>query len=238
MKVLVFDIFGEFAHFRKFYTTSSPLSFPFPPPPTIFGMLGAILGIDRKEYLETFSFENCKIALQIVNPIKKIRLGLNLINTKGNIWIPLKKKNHDARTQVKTEFIKDPRYRIYFYHKNEELFNKLAENIKNHKSYYTFSLGLSELLGDFQFMGIKEFTEKENGEIYVSTLIPISLILENKIIFEEGKSYFRERIPLIMNSNRIVERYEDVIFESQGKPIKVKVDKYYQGDDGTNVIFL
>lgn len=238
MKVLVFDIFGEFAHFRKFYTTSSPLSFPFPPPPTIFGMLGAILGIDRKEYLETFSFENCKIALQIVNPIKKIRLGLNLINTKGNIWIPLKKKNHDARTQVKTEFIKDPRYRIYFYHENEELFNKLAENIKNHKSYYTFSLGLSELLGDFQFMGIKEFTEKENGEIYVSTLIPISLILENKIIFEEGKSYFRERIPLIMNSNRIVERYEDVIFESQGKSIKVKVDKYYQGDDGTNVIFL
>jgi CRISPR-associated protein Cas5h len=238
MKVLVFDIFGEFAHFRKFYTTSSPLSFPFPPPPTIFGMLGAILGIDRKEYLETFSFENCKIALQIVNPIKKIRLGLNLINTKGNIWIPLKKKNHDARTQVKTEFIRDPRYRIYFYHENEELFNKLAENIKNHKSYYTFSLGLSELLGDFQFMGIKEFTEKENGEIYVSTLIPISLILENKIIFEEGKSYFRERIPLIMNSNRIVERYEDVIFESQGNSIKVKVDKYYQGDDGTNVIFL
>ena len=48
MKVLVFDIYGDLAHFRKFYTTSSPLTFPFPPPSTIKGMLGAIIGVDKK----------------------------------------------------------------------------------------------------------------------------------------------------------------------------------------------
>ncbi|MFB3896899.1 MAG: CRISPR-associated protein Cas5, partial [bacterium] len=32
MKILVFDIWGDLGHFRKFYTTTSPLSFSFPPP--------------------------------------------------------------------------------------------------------------------------------------------------------------------------------------------------------------
>jgi len=53
MKVLVFDIWGDYGHFRKFYTTTSPLTFSFPPPPTIAGILGAIYGTDKKtnEYL-------------------------------------------------------------------------------------------------------------------------------------------------------------------------------------------
>ncbi|MDI3478645.1 MAG: CRISPR-associated protein Cas5h, partial [Thermoanaerobacterium sp.] len=33
MKSLIFDIYGDFGHFKKYYTTSSPLTFSFPPPP-------------------------------------------------------------------------------------------------------------------------------------------------------------------------------------------------------------
>jgi len=55
MKVLVFDLFGDFAHFRKYYTTTSPLTFSFPPPPTIAGILGAIYGASKEEYLDIFS---------------------------------------------------------------------------------------------------------------------------------------------------------------------------------------
>lgn len=238
MKAIIFDILGDLAHFRKFYTTSSPLSFPFPPPPTVAGMLGAILGVDKNKYLEIFSLDKCKIAIQILNPIKKLRLGINLINTKGNYWIPVKIGKHDPRTQVKTEFIKDVKYRIYFYHKDEEIFKKLTENLKNHQTFFNFSLGLSELLGDFRFVKIEEFEEKEKEEVYISSVIPMSQIWEGKIIFEEGKSYFRERIPVKMNPERVVEKYEDVIFEAQGKPIKVIVNNYFKGEDGINVLFF
>lgn len=238
MKILIFDIFGDLAHFRRFYTTSSPLSFAFPPIPTVAGMLGAILGIDKNEYLEVFSLEKIKIGIQIINPIKKLSIGLNLINTKGNYWIPVKIKNHDARTQVKTEFIKEARYRIYFYHKEQEIFNVLTDYIKNHRSFYTFSLGLSELLGNFEFIKLEGFQEKEENEVYISTIVPLSQVINNKIIFEEGKSYFRERIPLKMNKDRFVEKYEDVVFEGNGKPIKVRVNKYFQGEGGINVLFF
>ena len=92
MKTLVFDICGDYGHFKKFYTTSSPLTFCFPPPPTVRGMLGAIIGVDKIEYLNIFSHKDCRIAIRILSPVKKTRIGINHINTKGNYWIPVKRR--------------------------------------------------------------------------------------------------------------------------------------------------
>jgi len=148
MKVLVFDIWGDYAHFRKFYTTSSPLTFSFPPPPTIAGIMGAIYGAGKDEYLNIFAPIKCRLALKIVSPVRKVRMGINLINTKGNYWQPVKKKNHEPRTQIRTEFLKDPHFRIYAAHKDEKVFNKLGQSIKEHRCIYSVSLGLSELRSD------------------------------------------------------------------------------------------
>lgn len=54
MQVLVFDIWGDYGHFSRFYTTTSPLTFSFPPPPTIARILGAIYGAGKNEYLNMF----------------------------------------------------------------------------------------------------------------------------------------------------------------------------------------
>ncbi len=82
-KILKFKIWGDYAHFKKFYTTTSPLTFEFPPPPTIIGIISAIIGLDKNEYLEHFQNpDEFKIALSIQNPIKKVRWTQNLIDTK------------------------------------------------------------------------------------------------------------------------------------------------------------
>ena len=92
MKVLFFDIWGDYGHFRKFYTTTSPLTFSFPPPSTIAGILGAIYGATKDEYLKIFSSDRCKTALKIISPVKKVRMVINLINTNDNTGILLKRK--------------------------------------------------------------------------------------------------------------------------------------------------
>ena len=237
MKPLVFDVFGDYGHFRKYYTTSSPLTFSFPPPPTVKGMLGAIAGIDKKEYLKVFSEENCKVAIRILNPIKKIRLGLNLINTKGNYWIPYKAKNHEARTQVKTEFVKDAAYRIYFMHKDNDLFEDIVEKIKNRRNVYTLSLGLSEMIADYKFIGVYEAEEIENAEVDILSVLPFQSIVEDKIYFENGKKYFKEKIPAGMNEDRVVLSYEDVLYEVNGQSIKCHVKKCWEVK-GEHVIFF
>jgi len=238
MKVLIFDIWGDFGHFKKFYTTSSPLTFSFPPPPTIKGMLGAILGLDKREYLNIMADDRCKLGIGLVNPVKKVRMGLNHINTKGNFWTLVKKKNHEARTQIRTEFLKNPHYRIYFHHEDEELFNQLIQNVKEHKTFYTLSLGLSELLADFKFISVMEFKEAENSRIEVKSVIPIYSIKEGGVFVTEGKRYFKERIPIKMNQNREVEIYDDVIFEADGKPVEIFAKRFWEGENGECITFF
>jgi CRISPR-associated protein Cas5h len=239
MKVLVLDIWGDYAHFRKFYTTSSPLTFSFPPPSTIVGILGAICGIGKDEYLRVFSLDRCKIALKIVNPVEKVRMGINLINTKGGRWILYSNQYHEPRTQIRTEFLKEPYFRIYFVHENKNIFKKLAGLLKEHKNIYTVSLGLSELLADFKYVNEYDSEQKsDNGFVELQTPVTETNLIQNGLEIESGKKYFKEKMPIKMNPERIVEKYDDVIFEPDGKVIKAKVKEFYRIENGENITFF
>jgi len=237
MKVLVFDISGDFAHFRKFYTTSSPLTFYFPPPPTVYGLIGAISGKDKREYLNIFS-EKTKVGIQFLHPIRKIRMGLNLVETKGTgLRKPLSCKN--PRTQILTEFVKEPYYRIFITHTDDNVLSTLVKNIKEHETVYTISLGLSQLLCDFSFVDFCDAEEKQN-EIFIDipTVVPFSLINPNGIEVQSGKKYIKEKIPAEMKPERIVTRYEDVLFDTDGKPLKVNLKNYWELENGTKITFI
>lgn len=242
MKVLAFDIWGDFGHFRKFYTTTSPLTFSFPPPPTIAGMLGAIYGMDKNinEYLREFGSSRCKIALQILNPVKKVRMGLNLLETKGtNFKLPMSDKNLAPRTQIRTEFLKDPRFRIYVSHEDDKVFDSLSKSLKMHRSVYTVSLGLSELLANFEYVGVYHAEIITSGEVTeLSTPVMADNLIEDGLEIEIGKKYFKEKIPVMMNQDRIVEKYDDVIFEPDGKIIKARVKTYYRLENSENIAFF
>ncbi|MGB9730752.1 MULTISPECIES: type I-B CRISPR-associated protein Cas5b [Calditerrivibrio] len=242
MKVLVFDIWGDYGHFRKFYTTSSPLTFSFPPPPTIAGILGAIYGTDKNtnEYLEIFGTNKCMIALRILNPVKKVRMGLNLLETKGtNFCRPMSDGNFAPRIQIRTEFLKDPRFRIYVSHKDDKVFDRLSEIIELHQPYYTVSLGLSELLADFKYVGVYQaeiITSSEAAEL--STTVLVDNLIKDGLEIETGKKYFKEKIPMVMNKDRVVGKYDYVVFEPDGKKIKARVKTYYRIENDENIAFF
>ncbi len=118
--LLIFDIKGEYGHFRKYNTTTSPLTYSIPTRTAIVGILGAILGMEREirdsQYpegaepvQEFFSKEKAGIAVQIINPVKKENIGFNLINTKKSFY----DLTRAGRTQVNFELLKFPHYRIY-----------------------------------------------------------------------------------------------------------------------------
>ena len=132
-KVLVFDIWGDLGHFKKPYTTTSPLSYAFPPRTTIAGMISAIIGLDKNEYADHFTKPISNIGIRIINPVKKIRISQNLIDTKtAKLFSKIRQ-----RTQIRIEFIKDPKYRIYFQHQDTSLFKRLNVLLKGHESVYS-----------------------------------------------------------------------------------------------------
>lgn len=238
MKVLIFDIFGDLGHFKKYYTTSSPISFSFPPPPTIKGMLGAIVGVNREEYLDVFSDERCRIAIQLIAPVQKLRSGVNWINTKGNHWTPVKKTNHGPRSPIRIEFVKEPHYRIYFWHEDEKLFRRLEEFVMEHRSFYTLSLGLSEFLADFKYIDTMEFKKRETQDADIISVVPLYLVEDIYINSGGDRKYFKEKMPIIMDIERVVHRYEDILFEIDGKPVKVRAKCYWEGEKGDGIMFF
>ena len=56
-----------------------------------------------------------------MKPVKKVRIGENLIDTKSAVKMHLIKN----RTQIRFEFVKDPKYRIYFSHSDEQFYKKM-----------------------------------------------------------------------------------------------------------------
>jgi len=235
MKVLAFRIFGDLAHFRKFFTTSSPLTFSFPPPPTIRGIVGAIMGFGKDKYLEETKY--LWIGIKIDKPLKKIRMGLNLVDTKNYPIFkpPWKRPKSKAiqRTQVKVEFLKDVSFTVYLY-SEDELTQKLYSLVKEHKTHYTVSLGLSELLADSELVGIFE-AEKAKSSEYVNSVVPVNVVKELNL--ERPQKLGKERIPVHMDVDRKVLKYEDVIFSMEGKPIYGTITKVYKLSNG-EVVWL
>ena len=229
---LIFDIWGDYAHFKKYYTTSSPLTFSIPPRTALIGLISCIIGLSKEEYLDVMRKEKAKVAIRIVNPVKKIRVTQNLINTKDRYWRPVKKPGHEPRTQIRFEYLKAPKFRIYFSHIDRNIYILLKDYLEEHKSVYTPYLGITECIADFQLVTECLAGEKLNdrGFINIHTILPTELL--QKIDLHPGDKYFKERIPVEMLPGRVVVEYKEVLYEIEGKAIKAKVKEALRLNNG------
>ncbi len=246
-QVLIFDVWGDYAHFRRFYTTTSPLTFPIPPRTALCGLIGAIIGLEKEnnEYLKYFTLDKASIGLKIDkgHPLKKIMIAENLIHTKNARGPGM--NLIDDRTRIRFEFLKDPKYRIYFYHIDNGIYQQLKENLINHKSVYTPCLGLSENIANFAFVGeFKAQSKTSRDYVQINSVLPIEKIAEKEgINFNIEGRYFSIRVPIELNSDRVVTKYSDIFFERTGRPVEAKLIRPYWRIDYTegtneNIVFI
>jgi CRISPR-associated protein Cas5h len=231
-RVIVFDVWGDYAHFRKNYSTSSPLTYSFPPRTALSGLIGAIAGLDKAEYFRHFFKDDAKIGCKILEPVKKVRIGENLIDTKSAVKMHLIKN----RTQIRFEFVKDPKYRVYFSHTDEEFFNKVRDHLVNHQSVYTPCLGLSQFICNFWFVGEFELKKSEGDVQIIDSVVPGRCLIETD--FEEEREYFSEVMPDEMGEAREVTNYSEILFERNGKRIKARAKELWEVKNGERIIFL
>jgi len=234
-KFLIFDISGEFAHFRKFNTTTSPLTYPIPPRTTLAGMLGAIIGLDRFSFYETFSREKAFIAVQVINAIRKASYAFNLIDTKKSFF------NIFNRTQIEFELIQNAHYRIFLSVLDEKIYSQLKGNVSLNRTHFTPYLGLSQFTAKINFITEAEgiIKEAKNYEDIITALNLSYCKKENPIKFDYTSKYSSNTMAIEMklegNNKRIVTEFADVLVELEGKPIKAYVDNYINIDDFGNI---
>ncbi len=220
MKFVVFDIWADYAQFKKPFTTMSPQTFSMPTGTAIIGLISAIVGLDKNEYWEKFTKESYRLAIGISETIKKVVIPFNTLKTTSFKHF----YRFEAHKQTTMEFIKDGKFRIWFAWNDDGNFRKLVNNLENHESYYTVSLGLAWNIADFKFAGVfEEESVDSNNEFYnINSVIPKNLIVENGEIDFENRKIFVNNIPVRMQSDnsRIVEQYAEYLFDSDGKPIR------------------
>lgn len=256
-KILIFDIFGDYAHFRRGYTTTSALTYPFPPKSTLIGIIAGIIGLpnERESNKNYYALlRDTLVSLRILNPIKKVMIKENFIDTKHGFtpW-EIQRKKQQPRTQIPLEFLKEPSYRIYVRINNSYL-EKLREFIKYHKSFYTTYLGITECLANFKFVGYfeeKEITQikpNDEGLYEIDSIIPSPAVNENLKI-EENIPYGITKVPLFINERRETESYCEFIFNEDGNPLNKRAPlktinilenykDYAVSVGGENVIFF
>ena len=251
-KVLVFDISGEYAHFRKFNTTSSPLTFCLPPRPAVAGMLGAVLGMERElgpnvwppgtvPLNEVFHPDKCALAIRIMQPIKKTQIGFNLLDTskQGSSFFNIKN-----RTQIEFEFLKDPVFRIYLHHMDTALMQDLTERIRHKRHHFTPYLGLAQLTADVNFVGIFDCEKRAAGKEHTlihSAVNLTGLAHETPVRFEHHGFYTVDTLPVVMLRNREVASYAEILSERSGENgpgLLVRCTEYYRVNNAENILLI
>lgn len=229
-KCIVFDVWSSYACFRRGYTTTSILSYPFPSRTTIAGFLAGMLGYERDSYYDIFKENNSKIGLRIINPIKKTKINLNYINTKFGFYLQ-DIKNESKRTQIPVEFLKNVKYRLYVQVDEQEFMKKLYKMITDHKSFYTPYLGISECIANYSKVGtgLFDITHVDGEDVNIDSII---LKDKSELIIEKNKQYGVIKSPGFFNSNREVTDFLEYYYEGNGNSLKVKHTDYYKiGDD-------
>ena len=164
MQPHVFSISFFTAHFKRHETKKFRSSYFLPPPTVIWGIIGAIFGIEREE-LEEFAKEN------------NLTVGAELCNFKGlatekATLMPWDTGNRMfIRTVEDFEFLIEPHYRIGVYAK-ESFIEELKKRIEKRDFEFDIYGGISDcFLKDIKNENKAEFMEKTEAK----GMIPVDL---------------------------------------------------------------
>lgn len=231
MRVCVFQIKGQYGHWRKWFTTTSSLTYSFPPRTAIIGLIGAILGIKRDKIPETFPVDSTHVAICPVKPIDKGRMPQNwrqspLAIKNGKIdRESLKKMNENFQSNL--EIIRYPEYQIVFNHRDKTLLKELVKRLEDKRWVFQPYLGIMGFLADVEFQSEDDVEEKHEKRVEIASILPLNEESEKNIDLSESTNYIREeRIPVDVLPGRQF-RYLTVGYvETNGQSIILKAKEW------------
>lgn len=213
--LLTFQLTGKLAHFKKYYSNVSSLTYEVPPRTVITGILASILKMPRDTYYEAFTPDQSKIGVQLLSPVRKQITCMNYVKKEG------------GPTQVRLELLLPRedrlRYQMYFWHQDAALLDRIFGHCKNHE------LGYGVYLGQRAFRGYVESTEM----IPQSDIQPVSGFSGNlkSLTYQENITGFSDTAGFDINSasmpntmrkiqtGREQESMVDTVFEMSGRGI-------------------
>ena len=252
MQVLTFLLCGKMAHFRRYYSNSSALTYSIPPRTTIAGILAGLLGYERDQYYGDFSLDECRIAVSNCSPLKKVVQKLNLLMIKKWDDMNGSQENH---SQTATELVLPQNirnghimYRIYVTHNNKEIMEKLEQLLNSGGEWYqskAISLGLGTAFcpGWVIYEGKLEGNDVSSQEpTDLHSVIPVRIIqsLDMEAAAERGYRLVKEDLPLEFDDQRrLTERGKgSMLINLNVSPVRATVKQYTKLSNGQNIVWM
>jgi CRISPR-associated protein Cas5h len=141
--IVVFDVRGELAHFRRPDTLGTHASYPFATRTALHGLIAAVLG-------EQVWPEGGRIGLRLLGPVRTVAQQLSL---HGKTWEAGSGQAASFHRPTSIELVVQPHYRIYTSGPHAEELNRRLQ--AGHSHYHTY-LGSAYCLTFPRWMGSHE----------------------------------------------------------------------------------
>ena len=241
-EVISFELSGDYGLFKKPWCNREQQSFLIPPKTSIVGLLSAIIGLDKKEYLEKISFSDVKYGVEVLETITREMHGINFMHGRGLSKITKKLSNpyrnpssKGSISPTRLEYLKNPKYLIYLRLEND-LFERLKQFLMEEKCVFPPSLGQTNLFAKICDYKVHNLNIKAISE--TSCAVPSEFVDVEKL---KGK-FFTERIPISMDMGRSNPKYLSLTLKNSKSgliPIK-KNKKIVSGelDNGKKIVLF
>lgn len=243
LDTIIIDLKGKFAHFRKFYTNSSSMSYSVPPRTAVMGIIAAILGYERDSYYDLFAVDKLNVSLRKMNSTRNIMQTVNYIKA-TDVKSVLTPKEH---TQIPFEIVTGGdgvHYRLYINHTDKKIMDTLFQRCSQKAPAYSPYLGTAPFGCGIQLIDRIDAQKKQcDGYVEISSIIGIDDIDDQGILFGGNDiTLMKENMPREIYEGRVIGKAKPYIFDNHGRPLKVKIrDCYYNavyGDINENIVFM
>lgn len=247
-RCLSFTVSGPWGHFRRIDGNVVKQTYRIVPRTTVAGLIAAMLGIGRDEYYDYFAQGDSAIAIEPADELRTMNVPVNTFSTaasdiktvpkgarKLKVGLPDPTK---LRQQHNYEVLVDPAYRIDCWLDDDEIYDRLHETLREGKSHYVPSLGLSEYLAEIEFHGEQTVEREEfDDPVSVDSAVPDAV---DDIVPETGVNYGVERSPAFMTATddgRTTTGFTAYGYNFEGESLQVRdVDPAIVDD--RNVLFV
>lgn len=238
-KTLIFDIKGPMAHFRKYYTNSSSLSYLFPPRTVVIGLIAGLLGIPSEKhtkvmedtYYEKFSEKRCFVTISLRTKIKRIMQTVNYLATDNFPKTPYKLllkmiAGEIGPTQIPLEILVPENngeiiYRIYFYHTDSKMYAELRNRLEAKKYIFPPYMGITEFLASIDYIDEGKVSKNPNWEVKLNSVCKLK---EVELCFTgEDLQYIAEKMPTGFSNDRTPKEPCVYVCEIKSKVTNIKL---------------
>lgn len=229
LPALLLRISGRWAHFKKPETNNNPLTHDFITKTALLGLMGAVLGVERKKmrgYFPQWS-DGLLYGVQVLGTVKKESWSFTLREV----------ANQNNKAPRAMELLKAPDFLVALASRDESCDNALqrfAQCLEESRACYTPVLGLHNCAAQLELVQRGECALQQGAYTTKGFALRSHRLDRERIDFNDFRLGF-ERIPTHQNNDfwNHPDAYREVCYTDEGREIALQDGTHYRFGDNS-----